>query len=334
MIEEVIYENYGIVVERQESNSRFPSFKAGNAIYNIIPLEKLEQEELAERQNMSEHLQRQGDRHVSTFILANHGSYVSEVDKQLFVLLANEEVQQPQRIQRVGRELAIFHARGRSINETITKCSRIGQWKKLWEARIDQLERMWSQKLQAHPNNEFEKLFIETFPYYMVLGENAIQYLVDTEIDDNPEAVDSGTICYERFQQQTWSEAGMMKNPFDWVFDHAVRDVAEWVRNYYFQHLHTHQRGVAEFFQEYQSVEQFSSFSARLLYARMLFPIHYFETIEEYFSTPKESRSHELEEALSTMIKTSQHYERFLKKFFELAKISAEQMQLPEVGWL
>lgn len=33
----------------------------------------------------------------------------------------------------------------------------------------------------------------------MVLGENAIQYLVDTEIDDTPQIVDSGTVCYERF---------------------------------------------------------------------------------------------------------------------------------------
>ena len=69
-----------------------------------------------------------------------------------------------------------------------------------------------------------------------------------------------------------------MKNPFDWVFDHASRDLAEWVRDYYIQHIHTYQRGVVQFFQEYQSIERLSSFSIRLLYARLLFPIHYFET--------------------------------------------------------
>jgi spore coat protein YutH len=333
MIEEMIYQNYGIPVEREEKNSRYPAFRSGDVIYSIIPIEKLEQEELVERQKMSEHLRVQGDQSVAAFVLANHGSYVSEVDEKLFVLLANE-VLQPLKNQRTGLELGVFHARGRSITQTIKKCSRIGQWKALWEARIDQLEKVWVDKLQAHPNNEFEQLFIDTFPYYMVLGENAIQYLVDTEMDDTPDLVDSGTVCYERFQQNTWRDEGEMKNPFDWVFDHAARDIAEWVRDHYAQHIHTHQRGVTQFFQEYQSIERLSSFSARLLYARILFPIHYYEIVEEYFSNPRESRSNELEEALSTMTKTSQHYEKFLKSFFELAELPAKQMQLPEVDWL
>ncbi len=333
MIEEMIYKNYGIQVEREEKNNRYPSFRSGNVIYSIIPLGKLEQEELAERQKMSEHLWLQGDHSVATFVLANHGSYVSEIDEKLFVLIANEVIQ-PVRNLKIGFELGVFHARGRSIDTTITKCSRIGQWKALWESRIDQLERIWSNKLQAHPNNEFERLFIETFPYYMVLGENAIQYLVDTEMDDTPGEIDSGTVCYERFQQNTWSDEEKMKNPFDWVFDHATRDLAEWVRDHYIHHIHTYQRGVIQFFREYQSIEHLSSFSARLLYARMLFPIHYYETVEEYFSGPKESRSHELEESLSTITKTSENYETFLKHFFELAQLPAKQMQLPEIEWL
>lgn len=332
MIEDIINKNYGIFVEQEEKNSRYPTFRSGNVIYSIIPLEKLEQEELMERQKMSEHLSLQGDQSVSTFVLATHGSYVSEADGKLFVLLANE-VLQPIRIQRIGLELGTFHTRGRSIDQTITKCSRIGQWKALWEKRIDQLERVWSEKLQAHPNNEFEQLFVETFPYYMVLGENAIQYLVDTEIDDTPDVVDSGTVCYERFQQSTWDGEGRIKNPFDWVFDHASRDLAEWVRDYYLHHIHTYQRGILQFFQEYQSIERLSSFSIRLLYARLLFPIQYYETIEGYYSNPRESRSNELEETLSMLIKNSQYYEQFLKNFYELAEFPVKQIPLPEVEW-
>ena len=333
MIEEMIYKNYGIIVEKEEKNSRYPSFRSGNVIYSIIPLEKLEQEELVERQKMSEHLWSLGDPSVSTFVLATHGSYVSEVDGNLFVLLANE-AQQSMRIKRMGLELATFHTHGRSIDQKITKCSRIGQWKALWEARIDQLEKVWSEKLQAHPNNEFEQLFVETFPYYMVLGENAIQYLVDTEMDDTPEMVDSGTVCYERFKQNTWNGDVYIKNPFDWVFDHASRDLAEWVRDHYVHHIHTYQRGVVQFFREYQSMERLSSFSIRLLYARLLFPIQYYETIEGYVSNPQESRAHELEETLSTLIKTSQNYEAFLKSFFELVEFPTKQIPLPEIEWL
>ncbi len=52
----------------------------------------------------------------------------------------------------------------------------------------------------ALPNQEMEKRFLETFPYYLGLTENAIQYLVDTEIDDLPRSVDAATICHHRFR--------------------------------------------------------------------------------------------------------------------------------------
>ena len=114
MIEEMIYKNYGIQVEREEKNNRYPSFRSGNVIYSIVPHGKLEQEELAERQKMSEHLWLQGDHSVATFVLANHGSYVSEIDEKLFVLIANEVIQ-PVRNLKIGFQLGVFHARGRSI---------------------------------------------------------------------------------------------------------------------------------------------------------------------------------------------------------------------------
>ncbi|MGE7778446.1 spore coat putative kinase YutH [Peribacillus sp. NPDC097264] len=333
MIEEIIFNNYGIEVEREEANSRFPSFRSGPCIYSIVPLEDREQEELAERHRMAEHMIALGDRHVSAFVLANHGSFVSEAEDQLFILLANEDLEGPKNFN-PGRHIARFHQRGRAITETIRSCSRIGQWKELWEQRIDQLENIWRDKLKAHPDNPFEKMFVETFPYYMVLGENAIQYLVDTEIDDTPQPIDSGTVCYERFLNDTWKNNKWMKNPFDWVFDHGTRDAAEWVREHYFQNVHTHQRGINTFFREYQGIEPFSSFSARLLYSRMLFPIHYFEAVEEYFSKVSEARSNELEDKLSSITNTSEKYETFLKQFYDLAEIPVNHFNLPKIDWI
>ena len=60
-----------------------------------------------------------------------------------------------------------------------------------------------------------------------------------------------------------------MKNPFDWVFDHASRDLAEWVREYYIHNMHTYQQGIVQFLQEYQDIERLSSFSIRLLYRKI-----------------------------------------------------------------
>ncbi|PLT33995.1 spore coat putative kinase YutH [Bacillus sp. V5-8f] len=333
MIEDIINENYGIHVEREETVGRYPSFLSGNVLYTIIPLEKLEQEELVERLNMSEHLKQQGDRYVSDFVLAKHQSYISEADGQPFLLLANTVLAKG-RDQGLGRKLAKFHARARSITQPIKKCSRIGNWKTLWEQRVDQLEKIWGEKLQSQPTNEFEKQFVETFPYYLALGESAIQYVVDTEIDETPEAIDAGTVCYERFTKDTWTGKYCIKNPFDWIFDHSSRDMAEWSRHNYFNNLQTYQPALQQFFSDYQTLNPLSAFSARLLYARLIFPIHYYETIEEYYSAPSEARSHQLEDQLMLFTERSVHYEEFLRHFYEMVRLPVKQMKLPLLTWL
>ena len=48
------------------------------------------------------------------------------------------------------------------------------------------MEKVWNGLLFQTPEDEFQRMFIDSFPYYIGLTENAIQYLVDTEIDDEP----------------------------------------------------------------------------------------------------------------------------------------------------
>ena len=334
MIEESIYSQYGIIVEREAKGLRYPAFRSGDTLFCIIPLpEDYNRDELAERQLMSAHLIQQGDRHVSEFVMASHGSYISETEGALFLLLANRGGLEG-RSEYMGRKLAKFHARARTIGSPIKVCSRIGMWKGMWERRIDQLERVWNEKLMSHPNNSFEESFVDSFPYYMAIAENAIQYLGDTEMDDQPDFMDEGTVCYDRFSNETWTGNPCIKNPFDWVFDHGTRDMAEWIRQHYFANLQTHQPGIAEFMAEYQSYGALNGFSARLLFARLMFPIHYVETVEEYFAKPKEAKAFELEDSLHSFEAGSHYYEEFLRHFYDLARIPARQLSLPGVTWL
>ena len=71
---------------------------------------------------------------------------------------------------------------------------------------MDQMEKVWNSMLFQQPESEFDIMFLESFSYYMGIGENAIQYLVDTEMDDEPKAMDNGTICHTRFTSQTWGD--------------------------------------------------------------------------------------------------------------------------------
>ncbi|RFU70110.1 spore coat protein YutH [Peribacillus saganii] len=332
-LQEALLKNYGISVESGLISGKNQMFQLGNSLFTIVYTDGVKPEELLERQRMSHHLLQQGDRYVSRFVLAAHQTYISEADDKTFILLENNFLAEP-RNHKLGRKLAKFHNRARSLSHPIKECSRIGKWNEFWEQRIDQLEKVWQEKAQSHPGNEFEELFVDTFPYYMALGENAIQYLVDTEIDDDPSAQDAGTVCYDRFSDHTWSGSYCIKNPFDWVFDHGCRDISEWIRQHFFDNPHTFQPGIRKFLQEYQSVQSLSPFSFRLLYARLLFPIHYYEVIEELLLNPIEARRKLLEEKLQAFVDQSGHYQEFLRRFYETAEVPAKKLQIPSIDWL
>ncbi|WP_052343834.1 spore coat putative kinase YutH [Bacillus massiliigorillae] len=333
MLEDVIYENYGLTMERQRMEGAYQRFFSGHALFTIVPIAEVNEDELMERLKMSHFMQQQGDQYVSSFVMSRENTYLSQNEGNLFILMENTLLEEPRPI-KMGSKLSKFHSRGRTFAEPIKVCNRIGKWKELWENRIDTLEAVWREKLQAHPINDFEKLFVESFPYYVGLGENAIQYLVDCEIDENPTNLDAGTVCHERFYNDMWNGEYLLKNPFDWVFDHQSRDIGEWIRQHYHRLPQTFQPTMVQFMNEYQSNLPLSGFSWRLLYARLLFPVHYLEAVESYFSSRKMGDQRKLEENLEEMLEQSHHHEEFLRYFYEVNEVPIQNLRIPKVDWL
>lgn len=174
---------------------------------------------------------------------------------------------------------------------------------------------------------------IEAFPYYSGLAENAIQYLVDTELDDNPGAEDSGTICHQRMERDTWSEESLIRIPGDWVFDHAARDIAEYMRSTYLYHRDDLLNEGFLFLQEYEQVTPLSSFSKRLFYSRLLFPLHFFETVESYYIS-HDSEKQFYEEQLDYILADCTRYEQFLQTCHDMMNVRSAQVFVPPVAWL
>ena len=135
-------------------------------------------------------MNQQGDITVATFVPTIHGYYVSEIEEQNYCLLKGMRALE-RHATSLGSELSIFHKRGAFFPEEIEQLSRIGEWKALWEKRLDQLEKFWQSQVMNHPTDVFDQLFIESFPYYLGVAENAIQYVVDTEMDDTPQLTDA-----------------------------------------------------------------------------------------------------------------------------------------------
>lgn len=333
MLQKLLKKHYGIEAIESMPIGHYHSCKKDNQRYILIPVNHVNEEELTELDQIANHLQKNGDRSVSSFLHTKENSRILALESEKYCVLTCHQT--PLRTSdRMGRKLAKFHFRGRSISFPVQKISRIGQWKNLWEKRIDQMEKVWNSMLYQHPENEFDRMFLESFPYYMAIGENAIQYLVDTELDDDPKAIDNGTVCHDRFTIHTWGEEFWLRNPFDWVFDHCSRDLAEWTRERYFHNYRTHQPDIQNFYRDYQSIEPLSSFAWRLLYARILFPLHYMECIEDYYSTTSEQQQRLLTERLESYLQHSSDHRKFLHDFYQLTEVPVRKFQIPVIDWL
>ena len=326
MLTQILKQHYGVKVSEPIKLSRYDAFKSSKGLYIVVKGGNLTEEVIGELHLMAEHLHFQGDRFVSMFVPSKEGRLLSEWENEKLCVLVNRVLERPVQ-KKMGRKLAKFHYRGRSISSQIRNNSRVGQWKQLWEQRLEQIENVWNERIFQSPENDFERMFLESFPYFMGLTENAIQYLVDTELDDNPNINDNGTVCHERFSKQTWGDIYTVKNPFDWVFDHSSRDLAEWTREHYFQNKQIYQPDLNLFYADYQTISPLSSFSWRLLYSRLLFPLHYFECIEHYYITVSEQQKKLHEEKIEQLLRYSENMNNFSAAFSMLSKHRLENIK-------
>ncbi|MGG2953578.1 spore coat putative kinase YutH [Geobacillus stearothermophilus] len=326
-----VYEQYDMRVGRMEQRGASTVVWHKQERFLIVPADGRSEAELEERQQMSRYLRAKGVDGVGELVKTKHGTYIAPCQGQPFVLL--RAPLPAARLRSLGRELALMHEYGRSCPLPITSCRRIGQWRELWAKRIDQMEAFWSSKLASGPSSLFDRLFIESFPYYLGLAENAVQYVADTEIDEEPGRIDYAAFCHERLPEAKWVGGGEAKLPTDWVYDHCARDLAEWVRHLYEKSGLGCQRAVRQFFQEYEHAAPLSPFAWRLVYARLLFPLSYFECVEAYYIAVDESERTRREGELRRLLDRSHEYERFLAAFAKIAGIS-NRIRLPAVEWL
>ncbi|MBV6684412.1 spore coat putative kinase YutH [Rossellomorea marisflavi] len=333
MSSELLMNHFGLRPERTFFDGTMNRYMAGGSLYSIVGVSNTEQETLVEIYKLSEHLSAQGDRYTSRFVQSNEGKFLVTEGEKDFVVLRNEPLPPPDG-NALGRKLGKFHFRGRLYEEKVEKINRMGQWKMLWERRLSQLEKAYYQVIQDQPVDEFEERFVESYPYYTALAENAIQYLVDTELDEDPDVADAGTICHERFGQHTWGTENCIHFPFQWVFDHSTRDLAEWVREKYFEKSQTFHPELQEFIREYEKINPLSPFAWRLMYSRLLFPLHYFECIEEYYISTSEQQKKLVEDQLNGHLRNSGQYESFLADFYHMSEVPVKKWGIPVIDWL
>ncbi|MGM7722518.1 spore coat putative kinase YutH [uncultured Metabacillus sp.] len=331
-MKKAIYEEYGIKVQDLRKIGKFDSFRVHQTDFLIVPITNIDEEEMYELYQLSEFMVEKREPNIARIVVTKKNNLFFEKDKAKYALVKYAAFTQG-RYQQIGRNLARFHQKARTYPYQLSKTQRIGQWKYLWERRLDQLESFWSGKIHSQPFTQFEKMFIESFPYYLGLAENGIQYLVDTELDEEPQPIDSGTICHHRFHPTTWGSAQGVKLPTDWVFDHASRDIAEYLRHLFFERQEELQENGFRFLDDYDRTTPLSAFTWRLIYSRLLFPIHYFECVENYYLSSDNDKPI-FEAKLKEILTASDQYELFLKSYSNMLSMRKKRIVLPSLEWL
>lgn len=332
MNREFLYYHFGLRPEKLFTLFGYPAFSDHHVLYLMIEVYEKDRDELLERYLLSQFMRTQKEKFVPAFVPAQDGNYVVKDGERFFVLLRLEQWRKDNSPV-TGAELAGFHYRGFYLQDELLELNRLGKWQKYWEVRLEQLEQLYSSVLKSGPATTFDDWFVHSFPYYAGLAENALGYVRDTLLDEVPGPFDRGTVCHERFTTEHWSRQNPWKNPFDWVYDHPVRDLAEYVRILLLRGGKgcDHAR---EFVTDYQRYLPLSGFAWRLFFARLLFPVHYFDIVEHYYLEPEKRGKNALLQTMQNYLRTSEEYELVLANFVRVFRVPINQVFLPLPEWL
>lgn len=228
-----------------------------------------------------------------------------------------------------GKTLAVFHYVNRSYAFQPQYISSYGQWKALWTQKLIYFEEKILKHAKAEPN-QYYQLLMDSLPYLVGISENAIQYMQESEREQRYDDGDSGTVTFQRYQVDHLESVIL---PDYLVYDHRSRDLAEYLRT---QFLDDEQSDLAienlkHFLSDYEQVYPLSPLSWRLLYARLIFPVHLFDFVEKTFNT-KVDKNKYLE--LDLLLKKQERYSQRVNQLFKEVNERLGYLEIPLIPWL
>lgn len=227
-----------------------------------------------------------------------------------------------------GELLAHFHDQYSHYPYEPTYVSCYGEWRMLW---VDKLEFFESELTRlAGSGDLYAGELMDLFSYLIGISENAIQYARETEMETRFGETDQPAIVFERYDDQ-------LLQPVIWpdelLYDHPVRDVAEWIRARLLMQGEEAEREIVQFIRNYEAVRPLSVFGWRLLYARLLFPVHFFDQLEELLEA-EEGEMDELMRQTAVLCERQELYEQRLAGFFEMMNLNARKLNIQRPEWL
>ena len=182
-------------------------------------------------------------------------------------------------------------------------------WGILWSNKIDYLEDLINENGKKYP------LIVDSFNYFVGMCENAIAYFNSIILDNNYKYVVSHKVI-------KWDDSvEVLYNPMNITFDYRVRDVAEYIKNSFFNNNHNIYNELII----YLNKEQLSLTEVKLLISRLMYPSFYFEMYEDILIDNKE------EKIILDVISRLDGYEQYLDKIINFL---GRYYQVDEIMWL
>ncbi|UOQ85321.1 hypothetical protein [Gracilibacillus salinarum] len=317
-----IFLHYPIQVPtKQIQDQPYVTFADQSYYYFVIPADMSERNAL-ELYTITTHFHQQGWNNVSCPMPNVHNQFLTTIGKEKYMLCyaINDKDKRDE-----ASRLAMFHQSGFTYPYQPSSMNSYGKWKDLWTTKIDQYEALFQQLYQQRPANPFLREFVNMFPYMMGLSENAIQYLHVVEQETQFNESDQPAITFGRYHNQ-------MESSFIWcnhfVYDHPVRDVAEKLRGYMLAEEGLAAPACRDFLREYLTNQQLSVFGWKLLYARLLFPVHLFDFMDQIRSLSSEYPD------MEQVMENQAHYEENLRVFFSQLGIDQREINSIQLDWL
>lgn len=324
-MELLLANKYDIIAEEQISIAGNIAYKKDEWLY-LTTLARNKEAILMEQAVLAYYLAEKNHVEVAYPIQNNEGHWISSWQGEQRIVYKKKD-QINQLVKKEGEGLASFHQSNRDYQYEPEQISSFGRWKSLWIQKLTTFENYLSE-VGANDASNYYRLMMDVLPYLIGISENAIQYMEETEGESRYSEGDQGTITFHRYEAQIKDQLIL---PDMLMYDHAARDIAEYIRPLLLSHKEEKVNEAIQFINDYTSVEALSLFGFRLVYARLLFPLHIFDLIGDLMDCEDKTEQYM---RFSEMIQKQNDYERNLKTLFEGVGQDNNFFDLPMVQWL
>lgn len=184
---------------------------------------------------------------------------------------------------------------------------------KLWSSKVDYFEYQMSQLGKDY------LIIRDTIAYYIGLAENAISYAKNTELELKTNR-ELPVVCHKRIKKDyTLFD---LYNPLNLIIDYKERDLSEYIKTKFFNDS----SNLIVEIKEYLEYNVVTSYGARMLFSRLLYPSYYFDLYEKIIEGKIPEKN------IIPIIEKVNDYEIFLKDIYEY--LVNRGLLLPPIDWI